>query len=549
MEISKEKLDYYFKKAKEAKEASKSTYNDVASYCYNSFTIKDEARDKDEIRSVETVISTSINTFVNTIMTGVFSRGANWATTKVNDILFQNANSTEIDTAVESRKKEINESLEKGTQTTFEYINQTNFYTEIAKMVKDWAVLGTGAYKIRATGDINKPFTYLYMSLDGLYFLENQDSKIEIVFRERYKFKKRDITESYGDKAKIPTDLTEDEAEMTIIECCVPSEKVKGQYEFLVLTTDYETVIHEEVLSYNPFVISRMLTEGVNIWGIGLGVIGLDLFKELKRLKTLREEQAQNIVKPPYIARGDTQLIEAFRMQSGRVNFGGRTVPSIGAEADNENFMTVENVRVSESLIPVENDIANIKNDIRELFISNPISDVAEYKNRSATETQARMQIFRIRWSGPYENLQIELLEPTLMVPFRILTDQKIITFSESETEGEKFNLDFTTIQYINELSKMQGLEKVQNLINYATMADQLKQLASGVALKPLEVINELKEVYRIPLKISMSDQEFKQAEDEKQALIQQAQIAAQQPPEGGTGLETGINGENTEVL
>ena len=548
MEISKEKLDYYFKKAKEAKEASKSTYNDVASYCYNSFTIKDEARDKDEIRSVETVISTSINTFVNTIMTGVFSRGSNWATTKVNDILFQNANSTEmIDTAVEEKKKEINESLEKGTQTTFEYINQTNFYTEIAKMVKDWAVLGTGAYKIRAKGDINKPFTYLYMSLDGLYFLENQDSKIEIVFRERYKFKKRDITESYGDKATIPSDLTEDNAEMTIIECCVPSEKVKGKYEFLVLTTDYETIIHEEILSYNPFVVSRMLTEGVNIWGIGLGVIGLDLFKELKRLKTLREEQAQNIVKPPYIARGDTQLIEAFKMKSGRVNFGGRTAPSIGAEADNENFMTVENVRVSESLIPVENDIANIKNDIRELFISNPISDVAEYKNRSATETQARMQIFRIRWSGPYENLQIELLEPTLMIPFRILTGQKIITFSNSETEGEEFDLDFTTIQYINELSKMQGLEKVQNLINYATMADQLKQLSSGVALKPLEVINELKEVYRIPLKISMSDKEFEQAEQEKQALIQQAQATAQQ--QGGGGIEAGINGENTEIL
>ena len=113
MEISKEKLDYYFKKAKEAKEASKSTYNDVASYCYNSFTIKDEARDKDEIRAVETVISTSINTFVNTIMTGVFSRGSNWATTKVNDILFQNANSTEIDTSLESKKKEIKESFEK----------------------------------------------------------------------------------------------------------------------------------------------------------------------------------------------------------------------------------------------------------------------------------------------------------------------------------------------------------------------------------------------------------------------------------------------------
>ena len=56
--------------------------------------------------------------------------------------------------------------------------------------------------------------------------------------------------------------------------------------------------------------------------------------------------------------------------------------------------------------------------------MSNPISDVEEYKNRSATETQARMQIFRTRWSGPYEMLQQELLEPTLMIPFRILADQ-----------------------------------------------------------------------------------------------------------------------------
>ena len=330
MIVKKERLDFLFKKAKEAKDASKSTYNDVANYCYNSFVIKDEARDKDAIRSIETVISTSINIFTNTIMTGVFPRGSNWATTKVNDILFQNANSTEMDTSVEGKKKQLNESLEKGTETTFEYLNQTNFYTEISKFAKDWGVLGTGAFKIIATGDINKPFAFLYTSLDGLYFLENQNGKIDTVFKERYKFKKKDITEIYGTKATVPEDLQEDEAEITIIECCVPIEGQVGKFEFLVLTTDYETVIYEETLSYNPFVISRMLLEGVNIWGIGLGIIGLGLFKELIRLKTLREEQAQNIAKPPYIVRGDTQLIEAFRMKSGRTNFGGRTLPSVG---------------------------------------------------------------------------------------------------------------------------------------------------------------------------------------------------------------------------
>ncbi len=521
MIVKKERIDFLLKKAKEAKEASKSTYNDVANYCYNSFTIKDEAREKDEIRSIETVISTSINTFVNTIMTGVFSRGANWATTKVNDILFRNANSTDIDTAVDEKKKVLNENLEKGTDTAFEYINQTNFYTEISKSVKDWGVLGTGAFKVVKTGDINKPFVYLYMSLDGLYFLESQNGNRDIVFKERYKFKQRDITETYGAKATIPEDLQDETAEITIIECCVPAEGQPGKYEFLVLTTDYETVIYEDVLSYKPFVVSRMLTEGVNIWGIGLGVIGLELFKELIRLKALREEQAKNIVKPPYIVRGDTQLIEAFQMKSGRTNFGGRTIPSTGGEADNENFMTVENVRVSESLIPVENDIAALKNEIRELFMSNPISDVEEYKNRSATETQARMQIFRTRWSGPYEMLQQELLEPTLMIPFRILADQKIIAFSE---EGEEeLNLDFTTIQYINELSKMQGLEKAQNLINYATTTEQLKQLSPSVALKTYEVIKELSSIFRIPLTLQMSEQEFVAEQQQQQALKMQA--------------------------
>ena len=61
------------------------------------------------------------------------------------------------------------------------------------------------------------------------------------------------------------------------------------------------------------------------------------------------------------------------------------------------------------------------------------------------------------------------------------------------------------------------------------------------------EEIEEPQETEENPEEVTES--EFKQAEDEKQALIQQAQIAAQQSPEGGAGLETGINGENTEVL
>ena len=47
-----------------------------------------------------------------------------------------------------------------------------------------------------------------------------------------------------------------------------------------------------------------------------------------------------------------------------------------------------------------------------------------------------------------------------------------------------------------------------------------------------------------------MSDKEFGEAEQEKQALIQQAQATAQQQPQqGGGGNEMGIDGENAEVF
>ena len=69
----------------------------------------------------------------------------------------------------------------------------------------------------------------------------------------------------------------------------------------------------------------------------------------------------------------------------------------------------------------------------------------------------------------------------------------------------------------------MQGLEKAQNLINYATTTEQLKQLSPSVALKTYEVIKELSLIFRIPLTLQMSEQEFVAEQQQQQALKMQA--------------------------
>ena len=91
-EITVDKIKYYYEKAKTAKDGITAKYNDVLNYTNVSYTISDEKKDNKETREIEEVVSESITTLVNFVMSNVFPRGLRWASLEVNETLYNQAN-------------------------------------------------------------------------------------------------------------------------------------------------------------------------------------------------------------------------------------------------------------------------------------------------------------------------------------------------------------------------------------------------------------------------------------------------------------------------
>ena len=538
-DITVEKIKYYYEKAKTAKDGITEKYNDVLKYTNVSYTIAEEKKDSKETREIEEVVSESITTLVNFIMSNVFPRGLRWASLEVNETLYNQGNGETGQISNEGNIKKINEDLEKMSETFFDFLNNSNFYTEAAKAVRDTAVLGTGVVKIIEQEDTQRPFLYKYQNLDGFFFLENMLGEPNICFKSVFEVTKEDITELYGSGAAIPEKAAEENKTVDLIECVVPNPDDSKTFNFIVYDSTFETIVFEMQLKYNPFVVFRWALEGNSIWGVGLGVLALKLFKDLEKFKELREKQSEKIVDPPLVGSGDKGLINNIVLKAGHLNYGGTLQNSVMDKGF--NGLKIEPINTAQSLIPVDEDIMTTKSEIKSLFMSNPLGDLGESKNRSATEVQARMQLFRSRWSGSYELMQQEFMKPTFMAPLTVLIDKSILTLSFEESD-----LDFTVIKYENELSKAGDIEDMQMILSYGNSTLNLSNIAPQIGLHRERLIGYSSKKFRVPIEIQMTEEE-NQAHS---AQIQEQQVAMLAEKALGEAMQIqgqGIN-QNEEV-
>ena len=542
--LSTDKIKYFLDKAKESKKGITEKYNEVLNYTNVSYLISEEKSESSDNREIEEVVSESITTLVNFVMSNVFPRGLNWASLEINETLYNQASGDTKKVTETAKVESINAELEKMSETFFDFLNNSNFYTEVAKAVRDVVVLGTGVIKLIEQTDTQRPFLYKYQNLDGMYFLENMLGEPNVVFKSLFQMTKEDITELYGDSATIPSKAQEENKTVDLIECVIQSLEDKSIFIFSVYDSNFETLVHEVELKYNPFVVFRWSLEGNSIWGVGLGILALKLFKELQKFKELREKQSLMIVEPPLMATGDKGLINNIVLKPGYANYGGTGQNS--PMGNGFNGLDIKPIITSQSLIPVDQDINTCKYEIKSLFMSNPLGDLGESKNRSATEVQARMQLFRSRWSGAYELMQQELMRPTFLSPLRILIDRSILSLSFEESD-----LDFTVIQYENELSKASDIEDVQMLNTYGNSALNLANVAQQVGLNREKTVEYISKKLRVPLEIKLTEEEnleqsqrMQEYQDKimaEKALMETVQEQGQEPQ--NQNQEVAVNG------
>lgn len=520
-------LRFYFDKSKEAKAAVTPIYNEVLQYTDSTYQIVD-TNTKNLIPSkIDSIIPTSLSDLVSFLMSSMISRGSPWATITMNKELYSLVEGGDQGKFASDQKLvELNRELEQVSSATYTYLNQSNYYSEISRALRECVNIGTGAYRVTEKDDPVSPFTFQYLPLDDLFFWEDAFGRPFYIFRYIRNINQKGMELMFGDKIKAPKSVKNKDTDLVdLLEVCYPSEKDDKKFMYEVYDEGMNNKLYEIELDYCPIVVFRWSKEGTNPNGLGLSIKGLKDFEDLKNAKEKRAESADKLLNPPLFLNGDRALAQAMSLKAKAVNFAGQKVDKIGNPIRQE--ITVQPIQTVGSLLPVDQDIMKYEASIRELYTSNPLGQVGDYKRRSATESQIRLNALRQKWALSFESLERELLMPTFMTPLKILMKKKKVDFEAS-------GLDTTMIVYKNALALSQDSQNVEMVNVYIQQSLQAIQYAQQTGLKIEKVLPYFQRNLGLPLELAMSEEELETLKQElaNQQSLDRSQIQQQQQNE-----------------
>lgn len=514
-------LQYYLSKAKKAKEEVKSFYNEVLEFTELSYKIEDSANKNTKPNEIDTIIPMSLSNLVSFLMSSMVSRSTKWATISMNEKLYKLVNPEE-EYELNQSIVELNRNLENISDITYTYLNQSNYYSEIAKALRECVNIGTGAYRVSERDKSLTPFVFQYIPQDDLFYWEDSLGRPVYIFKYIRDINGTGLKTMFGDKIKIPSVITDmDEDKVTVIETITPVENEDSKFDYVVYDESFANKIYEIQLEYCPIVIFRWNKEGNNPNGLGLSLQGLKTFKALKEAVEKRAESADKLLRPPLEVKGDRALAQSLSLKANAVNYTG-TATSMGAIPSQTQDVLIRPIATVGNLLPLDQDIINYKAEIKELYQSNPVGQIDDYKRRSALESQIRLNALRQKYALSFEILERELLMPTFLTPLRILIKKKKIEFNPDD-------LDLTLIVYKNSLALNQEMQNVDMVMQYMQFSSQALQLAQSTGLKPDKVLRYFQNNLGVPMELAMSDDEIgAMIEQQQQAQANMAQTAEQ---------------------
>lgn len=518
-------LQFYFSKSKTAKSAVTTIYNTVLGYTDTTYQIVDTKTKDFTPSQIDSIIPTSLSDLVSFLMSSMISRGSPWATITMNKELYGLVEGTEDSGKFASDQKliQLNRELEQVSSATYTYLNQSNYYSEISRALRECVNIGTGAYRIIEKDDPISPFVFQYLPLDDLFFWEDAFGRPVYIFRYIRDINKKGMELMFGDKIKTPPSVKDENTDLVdLMEVVYPSDEDPKKFMYQIYDDGMNSLLYEVELEYCPIIIFRWSKEGSNPNGLGLSINGLKDFEDLKAAKESRAESVEKLLNPPLFLNGDRALAQAVSLKANAVNFSGQAVDKIGNPIRQE--ISVTPIQTVGTILPVDQDILRLEANIRELYTSNPLGQISNYKRRSATESQIRLNALRQKWALSFESLERELLMPTFMTPLKILMKKKKINFDST-------GLDTTMILYKNALALSQDSQNVDMVNVYINQSLLAIQYADKTGLKIEKVLPYFQQNLGLPLELVMTSDELEELkakliaeQSQNENMIQQQQ-------------------------
>lgn len=527
--VTQEKLKQLYSQAQDYKGDIRESYNETFKLTDPFFEIKDSGKkEKNERRKIDSTILTSQRFLCNFIMTSLFSRSGSWAMLKTNPTAYKEITEADGEVAQDTIES-LNKLMEKNSNTVYEVNETTNYYTETAKALMDCIRVGTGIRKIVELASNSKPYTYEYINLDNFYYLEDSFGYPTITFKIHSEKTLQQLNDMFGHIKgwKKPNELESEEdlkKTINVIESVIPDFQELNStvvYYHSVHTEGFEELLLEETIDYQPFRVFRWGTDSSNPWGIGIGRENTDLLNDLETFKSEREKHMKKIVNPPGNWKGNIDLMYKASLEAGAINYGGDGLSG-------ENDLGFYPINVGTNLLPVEQDIADARQRIREIYMAQPLGDVLDTKNRSATEMSLRHEMFRKEFSGAYELLNTELLQPTFMDAYIILQKKSLLddySTVDENTSNNKY-LEFSQIVYLNELTKNAGRERVMDVVSWYQINAEITDESRRKYLISVPAFNKWSaETMRIPSELIPKSAEVEKAIQRDEQIAQLAQL------------------------
>jgi hypothetical protein len=422
-----------------------------------------------------------------------------------------------------------------------DFINESNFDTQVSKNYQAFACLGTMALFIEeADRELAGEFNGLRFEawhLSQIAIVENKDGAVDTVYR-KFKMTAKQIAEKFKNPPEdIVKELDENgDKEFEIYHCVAPRDKSLVKLNefglapaknrpfmslYMIKGLDEDKAILEESGYYEfPVMVTRWSTMPGEVYGRGPGHIALPDVRSLNELKRLALEAASTNALPSYLV-DKRQVIGQLDLRPNKVNIVkdvDRAIRQISTEArfDLTQFTSEE-----------------LRNSIKSIFFMDKLllPPRQETGEMTAFEIQQRLEQMQKVLGPTLSRLNSEFLTPLVVRIFNILLRSNVLPQLPPILEQEGINID---IRFVNPLSRAQEIEEINNIRSFLLNISELAQVSPEVLdyIDGDAIVKAVANARSIPPNLLKDDREVNELRQQR-AQAQQAQTAVDQ----GVGL------------
>jgi hypothetical protein len=307
-----------------------------------------------------------------------------------------------------------------------------------------------------------------------------------------------------------------------ILSIVVPDDRNKGKFRHIMVPEKMQDhiVLKDVVLKRNPYIVFRWSRIPGTRLGRGPAMRAIHDIRYLNRIKEFALDNAAMASAGVWTG-ADDGLFNPYTVHIEP----GIVVPVASNDSNAPSLRPLEvgaNFNVSQFMLET------MRSDVKKAFFADRFGNIDGPK-MTATEVIQRSRVIAQELSSTFGRLQTELLIPLVQKMSAILADQGVI--DPIEIDGK--NLD---VVFVSPLAQAQELEKMDNLMQWVTITQQLGQFDPRAAVAPdyIEIIKKSAKMLQVDLDVLRSDEEI-QTELEAAQAAQQAQAQQQGALTGGT--------------